>query len=188
MIDKLRSAWNLPMREKTWLLPLLLLSAAARAALLLAPFRLVAPRLGKPHGNIPLSPLATEGQLRTARRIGALAESIGRCTPWQSKCLVQAIMEKALLRHYRIPYVVYLGVAKPHPQGSRKPDGTGPGLVAHAWIVVGPKVVCGAAGCSAYRVVSAFVSPMLLDRHGRNAGGRPAAAGIRRPVALAAHP
>jgi hypothetical protein len=171
LIHKLGSARKLPGREKTWLLPLFVVSAAARVALLLAPFRLVASRLGTHHGNIPLSPLATNGQLELASRIGSLAASVARSTPWQSKCLVQAIMVKTLLDHYDIPYALYLGVAKTNPKAS--PDGVGSGtaLFAHAWVVVGSRVVAGAAGCNDYTVVSVFLSTSLE---------RPLRAGARR--------
>jgi hypothetical protein len=189
LMRKLRAVRNLPAREKSWLLPLFFASAAARAALLLAPFRMVAPRLGTRHGNIPLSPLATDGQIGLATRIGALTASVARCTPWQSKCLVQAIMATALLKRYGIPYVAYLGVAKADPRAGTERKGTGTDLFAHAWVVVGPRVVSGAAGCNAYTVVSAFVGTATPQSPPQSPGGNPGAGGGRRkPLASALHP
>lgn len=169
-IRKIRSAWRLPLREKTWLLLVFPLSGAIRAALLCLPFRLVARYLGKHHGNRLLSPLADAGQIGLARRIARLSERASRHTPWKSECLVQAIMVKTLLSHYRIPYAIHLGVA--HPAAGKA--GPGEGLKAHAWVVVGPRVVAGAQGHQAYTVVSTFVNPALLAEQGSPAGFPPA--------------
>jgi len=156
----------MPWEEKIWLALLFPLSGLARAALLFMPFRRVAPYLGRHHGNVPLSPLATPGQIRLASRIGSVSALAARFTPWKSRCLVQAIMVKTLLRHYGIPHVIYLGVVKPTGPASVGADRAGagrpPAMKAHAWVAVGPKVVAGRDGHHAFTIVSTFASPASL--------------------------
>lgn len=167
ILRKVLTAWHLPWVEKIWLALLYPLSGLARAALLFIPFRRVAPYLGRHHGNVQLSPLATPRQIRLAARIGSVSAIAARFTPWKSRCLVQAIMVKTLLSHYKIPHVIYLGVVKPTGPGTAgaEPDGSDrpPPMKAHAWVAVGPKVVAGKAGHQAFTIVSTFASPTSLS-------------------------
>lgn len=158
---KIRTAASLPPRDKAWFAMLYPMSGLVRAALLLLPFRRLARFLGVPHGNIQLTPLATPDQVRLAARIGAACALVARYTPWQSLCLVQAVMAKTLLDHYRIPYALYLGVSKPGARAGTQ--GEVPGLKAHAWVAVGPRVIAGRDGHRAFTVVSTFVSPAILN-------------------------
>jgi hypothetical protein len=168
ILRKAKTAWRLPWQEKIWLGLLYPLSGLARAALLCIPFRRVAPYLGRHHGNLQLSPLATPGQIRLAARIGSISAIAARFTPWKSRCLVQAIMVKTLLAHYGIPHVIYLGVVKPTGPANLPADFSGsehpPGMKAHAWVAVGPKVVAGRAGHRTFTIVSTFASPASLSR------------------------
>ena len=66
--------------------------------------------------------------------------------PWESKCLVQAMVAQRLLRGYSIESTLYLGV------GRDKEDGN---MVAHAWLRSGPYYVCGGNG-EDYAIVAKF--------------------------------
>jgi hypothetical protein len=80
-------------------------------------------------------PEASEPQLAYADSVGWAVSAMARRTPWTSTCLMQAVAGAALLRRRRIPADVYFGVAK---------DGTQPkGLVAHAWLTCGGRVLIG---------------------------------------------
>lgn len=151
VIRKFRTLLGLPLREKFWLLLLFFLSGVTRAVLLTLPFRSLAPFLGNHYQKVELSPIVSQAQLQLARQIGQCCETIARYTPWESKCLVQAIMATALLKWYCIPYVLHLGVAKSDQPGDEK-------LLAHAWVKVGPSVITGRAGHQNFCVVSTFVS------------------------------
>ena len=76
-------------------------------------------------------------------------ETISRYTPWESKCLVQAIVVKVLLNRRRIKSALYLGVAK---------TGQG-GLAAHAWLCAGGSVVTGDDCGAEFTVVAKFAKP-----------------------------
>ncbi len=143
----------MPIRDKVWLCPLFIYSGIVRLAILILPFRTLAPLLGQHHRNVQLSPLATPIQLEQAWRIGRIVRTATRWTPWQSKCLVQAILVRSLFTYYEIPYVLYLGTTLTE-------EGEAP-MKSHAWIKVGPWIVIGREGHRKYHVVGSFISPLL---------------------------
>lgn len=153
---KVKTGWRLPLREKCWLVLLYPYSGLVRAAILILPFRLLSPRLGRCYKNNQLSPLVSDSQKMRAWRIGRIAELVARYTPWESKCFVQAIMVRTLLGYYGIPYVLHLGAMMTG-------ETTIP-MKAHAWVKVGPWVVAGREGHRAYGIVSTFVTPSVLER------------------------
>ena len=159
---KLRVFLSLRNREKLWFFLLYLLSGFIRAIILTVPFRHLAPYLGKHYSNVQLATVVTEEQMKTAWRIGRITELASKYTPWESKCLVQAMMVRCLLGYYGIPYVLYLGVTK-----SKKVVDAGLQdeniLKAHAWLSVGPWIVAGREGHRAFTIVSTFVQPSLLE-------------------------
>ena len=88
----------------------------------------------------------TEQQKKIAlvsRRVARVAARV----PWESKCLVQAMVAQRLLRDYRIESTLYLGV------GRNKEDNDK--MVAHAWLRSGPYYVIGGRGES-YATVAKF--------------------------------
>jgi len=160
-LRKYRKFVSMRNREKIWVILLFFLSGIARAAILTLPFRYIAPFLGQHYQNAQLAVIVTEGQLQKARRIGHITELTANNTPWQSKCLIQAMMAKWLLNHYRIPYVLYLGVAKSTAiLGTREIENSD--LIAHAWLSVGPSIITGDDGHRAFTIVSTFVAPSVL--------------------------
>jgi hypothetical protein len=115
----------------------------ARLALLIVPFRRIAPWLGTQ---------MAQTEERTAPREEALAQEIGwavgavaRRTPWESACLAQAISAKAMLRRRGVASTLYLGLAR----------GEGGQLQAHAWLRCGAAVVTG-GDHSDYTVMASF--------------------------------
>ena len=69
---------------------------------------------------------------------------VSPCTPWESKCLVQAITAKILLRLNGLPSTLYLGVARNDRHQ----------LIAHAWLCCGQTIVTGGAVSHEFTVVS----------------------------------
>ena len=115
-----------------------------RLALLLLPFRYISPGLGTHSAETAMD---DTGSLPVVRRIGWAVEAAARYTPWDSKCLVQAVVAQHLLRRRGIKSTLYLGVAKDPVEG----------LKAHAWLRVGRQTVTGGGGQS-YTVVSTFAA------------------------------
>jgi len=67
-------------------------------------------------------------------------------TPWESKCLVQAIVGKIMLRQYGIGNTLYLGVGKNEEMS----------LVAHSWLRCGELIITGGHDLNQYAVVGKF--------------------------------
>jgi len=153
--QKFGTFWHLPGQEKVWLLCLFLYSGVVRLALLILPFRWLAPLLGVHHKNHQLSPLVAQPMLHAASRIGRIVEIATRYTPWESKCLVQAILVRTMFACYKIPYVLHLGTVL--TRGEKR------SMKGHAWVKVGPRIVIGRKGHFQYAVVSSFVSPLVVS-------------------------
>ncbi len=132
---------------------ILFLLGWARLVILLLPFRWLAVFLGISRRNVQFTPLVVQCQRQQARKLGVLIRRVAEWTPWQSKCLVQAVVATLFLRLLRIPYVLHLGVAKDDRKGLR----------AHAWIKAGSCAVTGGEGVPEFTVVSTFLSPLLIE-------------------------
>lgn len=154
IIRKVKTAWQLPLREKLWILLMYPLSGVVRASTLLLPFRWLSRYLGDHRQNRQFFPQASEQQQLLGRRIGQIALLISRYTPWESKCLVQAMLAKTLLAYYGVPYVLYLG-AKLTPAGEKP-------MTAHPWVQVGHLIITGREGHSSYAIVGSFVAASLI--------------------------
>src|SRR3954463_9653285 len=113
--------------------------ALARLAVLVLPFRWLAPRLGVQRGETP-SAVALHP---ASRRVGWAGAAASQGTPGRTKCREQAIAAKAMLRLRGIESTLYLGV-------DREP------FVAHAWLRVGDLHVTGGQDVSRYAVVASF--------------------------------
>lgn len=85
-------------------------------------------------------------KLAAARRIGRIVETVCRHTPWESKCLVKAIVAKIILRYYGINNTLFLGVGRYE----------GDDLVAHAWLRYGETIITGGHGTEKFTIVAEF--------------------------------
>ncbi len=141
------------LRQLTWGERLLLLEAwiylgAARLALRLFPFRLIAPRLGEQAAQDDAPSSAAPG-LAAARQVGSAVELAARHTPWESACLAQAVAGKLMLRRRGLASRLYLGTKK---------DGAGH-LTAHAWLAAGNEILIGGQAHETFTVLGIFRDP-----------------------------
>ncbi len=91
-----------------------------------------------------------EYSLKQRKNISFIAYKVSRISvnvPWESKCLVQAMTAQKLLRFYKIPSTLYLGVGRDSKDNS---------IIAHAWVRCGDIYVCGGNG-KEYAIVAKFV-------------------------------
>ena len=135
---------DLPWREKGLYLEVFFLTGIVRLVVLVLPFRWLAPALGKHMQESPDKEDITI--LKKARRIGRIIESVSRYTLWESKCLVQAIVGKIILRQYGISNTLYLGVGKDEQMS----------LVAHSWLRCGELILTGGHDLHRYAIVGKF--------------------------------
>jgi hypothetical protein len=148
---KVRTWWRRPLPERLWFGPAFLLLGVARAILLTVPFRHIAPWLGQNREASAVVPLASVAEIADAAHIGRAIGTAARYTPWESKCLAQAMVARLLLGALDLPYALFLGVNK-------RADA---GLTAHAWVCIGPLAVTGGSGFDTYTPITTFISPWL---------------------------
>lgn len=149
-LPRIAKAWRRRhWQEKIWLLPAFVLLGGMRAALLLVPFHHLAPLLGRNLQALPVVPLVGRADIVRAGHIGAAIRTAARYTPWESKCLAQAMAARLLLGLNRIPYGLYLGLDKRNPGG----------MTAHAWVYAGSMAVTGGDSFGQFTLVSTFVAP-----------------------------
>lgn len=79
--------------------------------------------------------------------VSAKVSRVAKRVPWESKCLVQAMVAQRLLRGYGIASTMYLGVGRDKDNHNK--------MIAHAWVRSGPYYICGGNG-EGYAVVAKF--------------------------------
>lgn len=149
MIRTVRKFCSLSWQERCLLIESFCLTGLVRLVILLLPFRWLSKVLGRHMRESPMKEGAAESAL--ARMIGRGIETVSRYTPWESKCLVQAIVGKMMLRQYGIANTLYLGVGRDE----------GNSLIAHAWLRCGETIITGRQGRERFTVVGKFA-------HGEN--------------------
>jgi hypothetical protein len=88
-----------------------------------------------------------EKQRRDIYFVSRRVERVAQRVPWESKCLVQAMVAQRLLRDYGVDSTLYLGVSRDKEGGGK--------MIAHAWVRSGPYSVCGGDG-TGYVAVAKF--------------------------------
>lgn len=116
----------------------------ARGFILFVPFNKLSKRMGKQKTESVED--VDINTYRMAKRIGWIVIKASKMTPWQSKCLVQALTAQRMLKSKGVPTTIYLGVKKGK-------DNT---MLAHAWVRCGRYVITGGANKNEYTVVARF--------------------------------
>ncbi|MCD0486925.1 lasso peptide biosynthesis B2 protein [Pedobacter sp. MC2016-14] len=134
-----------PLRDKLTVVYIFFGSALLRFMIYFLPFRFYRNLLGKQQQEVRQE--LSANQIEQAKHLKMLIETVCNHTPWESKCLVQAILCKRLLNKRSIKSVLYLGIAN-NPNDSK--------LDAHAWVVVGELILTGAAGHKRFKPVNFY--------------------------------
>jgi hypothetical protein len=132
-----------PWKTQLALLEALFWLGLARGAVLLFPFRFIAPYLGKLNHETPQ--VCSVSQQAIAQHIAWLILMISRYTPWRSNCLAQALAAKMMLQRRGICSTLYLGLKR----STNK-------LEAHAWLRLGEQIVTGGAVKHEFTKISSF--------------------------------
>lgn len=134
----------MPASHRQMVLEAFLYLGLARLAILIIPFRTIAPYLGQLGASTPEStePLSQN----TARQVSWAVSTASRHTPWQSRCLAQAIAAKMMLRRRGLASTLYLGLKK---AGEKSLD-------AHAWLRYGDIILTGGESLDMFTVISTF--------------------------------
>jgi len=140
-----------PLFTKLWLLPAWVLLGLGRLAVLLVPFRQIAPALGAAAGTDAQIPLLTPDQRRRALLVGRTVRMAARYAPWQANCFAQAIAASLILRLHRIPYAIFFGLRRASAPASPPAP-----IEAHAWTAAGGVAITGGYGFDSFTVVAVF--------------------------------
>lgn len=120
------------------------LSGIIRLSIMVIPFRYLKKVLGVPKQESSLE--ITHQQLEVAKQVRRIVLLACDHTPWESKCLVRAILTAHLLKRKRIQSTLYLGVNK-NREGS---------MQAHAWLRTGDRIIMGGENQSDFIEVAKF--------------------------------
>lgn len=143
MFKRIIKYFQMPWTDRLLLAKTFMLLGSVRLALLVTPFRILAAFLGR---HMEESPYYKCREVLYIHRISWAIELMSCYTPWESKCLVQAITGKILLRRKRLPNTLYLGLAKDQNKQ----------LIAHAWLRSGKDTVTGAYGRERFTITAKF--------------------------------
>ena len=97
--------------------------------------------------KIKISNVNDINQAKIAKNIGQMVARVSKYTPWESKCLVQALTCRLVLRQYNIASTTYIGMAK--EKNSE--------LEAHAWVSHDEYIILGGRNSpNIYKEISRF--------------------------------
>jgi len=142
-MSRLRKFLSLPPADRRCLLEASGWLGLARLALLLLPFRWLAPYLGR---QMAQSPGAAAAPAVLLERIAWAVATASRHLPWDCFCLAQALAAKAMLQRRGVPSTLYLGLAK----------GGEAQLQAHAWLRCGAQILTGRPGMTGFTIIATF--------------------------------
>jgi hypothetical protein len=138
--------WRLSWKQKVLLVLIFLLLGIMRVVILLIPFRYYVKVLLQAKRS-QTKFMLTPKKFGYARAIGRLTALAAKFTPWESKCLVQGLTVRFLLRALHIPSCFYIGVGKDEEQQ----------FAAHAWVNCNNfTLIGGAESFKQFKIISQF--------------------------------
>jgi hypothetical protein len=151
LIRKMRTFLNINKSDKKLLLEAFFLTGIGRGAILLISFSKIKKYLGLYKKE---STFEIENEIyRIIKRVDWALKAISKHTPWESKCLVQALAAQRMLKKRKINSTLYLGVKKDKENN----------LLAHAWLRCGEVFVTGEQEKGGFVQVAMFSNEKLLS-------------------------
>ena len=131
-------------KNKFLILRIIILSAFFRFIIFFLPFKFTKKFLGKE--KCETSYKSRKEDYKESKRISKLVYKVNEIVPWESKCLVTALVIKQLLKEKKIESTIYLGVYKNKNS-----------MEAHAWLRVGSHIISGKEEKDKFIEVAKFV-------------------------------
>lgn len=148
-INKIRMFISLAFKDKVLILKVLILTAIARFAMLKVPFKKLKKHMGKVNTESEFKINDTDINLieviKDLKRFRWAIQVVAKRTPWDSKCLVQALTAQYLINNRGLSSTLYLGVKKESANN----------LIAHAWLRCGEFYITGGNG-EGYGITAKF--------------------------------
>ena len=137
---------NIDNKTKLSIVKAIIYSGIARIYIFYLPFN----KLRKKMGNVKIeSDEIVERDVEIiAKGVTSIVSLVAYKTPWESKCLVQALTAQWMLRDKGISTTLYLGVKKDSNNN----------MLAHAWTRCGQYYVTGGGNKEGYAIVAKFTS------------------------------
>lgn len=130
----------LPFHVKWMLVEAMVLSAYYRTILLNKPFSKISPSIGTVGKQTSMQGFekTEEGkrQRELVKEVAWAVDEVCNRTPWESKCLVRALVAKKMLNRRKCSCTLYMGVMVDETSG----------MVAHAWLRCEDIFVTGGTG------------------------------------------
>lgn len=142
IVRKIKTFVLTDFNTKKMIISCVYITAISRYSILNVEFKYLKDKLGKSGEETSYRESITNYNI--AEKVSWVVTTTSRYTPWESKCLVQAMTAQKLLKKYNIKSTLYLGV--------RKLDNE---LKAHAWLRCGEYFVTGGDG-TGYKEVAKF--------------------------------
>jgi hypothetical protein len=144
LLNKVKIFYSLPTASKILLIEAVFYSALARLIIILIPFKRYKKFMGIHNEETPLE--TDFKNHKTINKVSWAVAAVCTRTPWQSKCLVQALTAQRILKKRNIGSTLYLGVNK----------GWHNKIEAHAWLRCGKVFVTGGYYRNDYVEVAKF--------------------------------
>lgn len=146
LVRKLKTFIKIDNRTKVDFIKAYIYTGIARGFILFVPFNKLGKRMGKQKSE-SIEDVDVE-IYKEAKRISWIVTKASRLTPWESKCLVQALTAQRLMKNQGVATTIYLGVKK----------GEDNAMLAHAWIRCGGYIITGGSNKHEYTVVAKFTN------------------------------
>ena len=127
-----------------------ILSGLYRFAIVFLPFKYVKKQLGEAKTESTYE--VDDAVYQEAKQIRIIVLLACKYTPWESKCLVRAMLVQHFLKRKKIPTTIYLGVNKDELNKMK----------AHAWIRCGDMIVTGQDEKDHFIQVASFSNEKLI--------------------------
>lgn len=147
---KIKTFFKLSYKEKLLVVEIFFLCGIVRLIILTVPFSYIRKHLGK-YGSQSTTTVEKENY-KITYRVGTLVSATSKYTPWQSKCLVQAIVAQHILKRHCLGTTLYFGVAKDHKGQTQ----------AHAWLRYGEMIVTGGEVANYFKTVGYYSNESLI--------------------------
>lgn len=145
LVRKTKTVFSIDNKLKLEFMQAFIYTGFYRAFILFVPFNKLRKRMGKHKEESAL--IEDKEVYRQASHISWVVTLIASKTPWESKCLVQALTAQRMLKSKGISTTIYLGVRKSEDE-----------MKAHAWLRCGEYYVTGGAISDQYIVVAKFAN------------------------------
>ncbi len=124
----LKKILRIPIKDQIEVVKIVVLSGYYRFVILTMPYKFLERQFGS-HNTKSIEGCDINAELYQKK---VYIEKVSKHTPWESLCLVQALVFRTYLKKNKISHTLYLGLRKDNKN-----------LVAHAWITSGNKILMG---------------------------------------------